>query len=143
MSIVERIGRSVVAAAFCAVAIALAGGVLAEPGTAAATSSPSGSISATSSPPVPSTGTAVPAGSLTITLSAAGSLSAGATLALQVAASAGGHVLWNTYEVSSHTVGIEQFGAATTELDIELGAKATNTPATIDLDFLSCGVVNY
>ena len=133
MSIVERIGRSVVAAAFCSVAIALAGGVLAEPGTAAATSSPSGSISATSSPPVPSTGTAVPAGSLTITLSAVGSLSAGATLALQVAPSAGGHVLWNTYEVSSHTVGIEQFGAATTELDIELGAKATNTPATIDV----------
>ena len=40
---------------------------------------------------------------------------------------------WDNYEVSAHTMSIQTFGAATTVLDIELGAKDTNTAAAIDI----------
>ncbi len=132
MPVLGHIGRVVITIALVTAAVAFVAGFLAEPG-AGATSLPSGSISATASPPVASTGTAVPAGSLTVTLSATGSLPAGATLALKVEPSEGGHVAWDTYDISAHTMSIEQYGAATTVLDIELGAKDTNTPAAIDV----------
>jgi putative cell wall-binding protein len=133
MPIVKRIGHCAVVAALTAVVIALSTAVLGEPGIAGATSTPTGSISATGSPPVASTGTALPAGSLKITLSASGLLPAGATLALQVEPSISGHVTWDTYDISAHTISVQQFGAATTILDIELGAKDTNTLAVLDV----------
>ena len=99
---------------------------------AGAATAPTATISATDPLPVPSTGTGVTAGSLTITLSAAGSLTSGATLALNITPSVGtGHIDWDTYDVSPRTVTVSTMGASGSILDMVLGKKDANTPATI------------